>query len=90
MQREKPMLKSHARHNSDFTPLFSAPKRDTIIGIAGRTDSSCASTQGNGMQRGRGKREKVSCRWRETDTETEMESGRAEVEKMGKREIGKP
>lgn len=53
-------LKSCVSHLSDFTPMFFAPERGTIIGIAGSTDSSCASTQGNGMHRG--KREKVSGR----------------------------
>lgn len=55
-------LKSHALHISGFTPLFSAPEQGTVIGIAGRTDSSCASRRENGMYRGRGKRG----RWRET------------------------
>ncbi len=83
-------LKSRAPHISDFTPVFSAPEQGAIIGIAGSTDSSCASTQGNRMQRGRGKREKVSGRWRETDTETGKESGWVEVESVGEREIDKP
>lgn len=49
-------LKSRAPNICDFTPLFSAPEQGAIIGIAGSTDSSRASTQGHGMQRGRGKR----------------------------------
>lgn len=41
-------------------------------------------------ERGRGKREKVSGRWRETGTETKKESGRVEVESAGEGEIDKP
>lgn len=46
------MLNSGAAHICDFTPLFSAPERSAIIGIAGAADSSCASRRGR--QRGGG------------------------------------
>lgn len=46
-------LNSRAPHISDFAPLFSAPEQGTIIGIAGRTESSCANTHRNRIQRER-------------------------------------
>lgn len=70
-----------------MSPLWSLrPEQGTLIGIAGRTDNLFASTQRNGMDRGRGKREEVRGRWRRTETK---ESGWVEVERMGEREFDK-
>lgn len=61
------VLKSRAPKSFDFTPLFSASEQGTIIGIAGRADSSCTGRQGNRMQTGRGKRKKSVQRDREEE-----------------------
>lgn len=44
-------LNSCDPHISDFAPLFSASEQGTIIGIAGRSESSRANTHRNRIQR---------------------------------------
>lgn len=77
--------KSCAPHICDFNPLFSAPEHGSIIGITGSTDSSCHSAGKRDTQRGGGKREEMSGKWRQA--ETKEESGQVEVQSGGEREI---